>query len=120
MNFQLVYFIPQRRLSDDNEEEDLITLRGGGVVTHWRFPPDLRECPIRQCNMEFDNRSDAIAHYKVWHAPSNLFCSVCDRLIPTYNLKNYKEHFQNVHPNIQEIPQSIQPEDDESEVGSVN
>lgn len=108
--------------ADENKETDLITLRGGGIFTQYRFPQSTI-CPSRKCNREFDNRSDAIEHYKIWHAVQWMFCSQCDKPVYTNKLKNYKEHYEKMHPK-SEIPpvkliEPIVPNSDTDEVCNI-
>lgn len=101
----------QTKNADDEKEEDLIVLRGGGLVTKWRFPYNSKDCPIRNCGLEFELRSHAIVHYKIYHAMNYFYCSMCDGPIPTYKLKNYKEHYRSIHPTV-EIPSDVEKQTD--------
>lgn len=86
---------------EDDKENDLITLRGCGKVTYWRFPPKLTHCPIKTCLIEFGVRSDAIRHYKNHHAHYAILCPVCVKPIACANggFFGIKKHYKKVHPN---------------------
>lgn len=105
---------------DENEDEDLITLRGGGIFTQYRFPQST-DCPSKCCNREFDNRSDAIVHYKIWHALNFMFCFECEKPVCTNNLNNYKEHYEQMHPQSEILSAKIiEPIDPDSKTDEVS
>lgn len=85
-------------LSLQAEDSDVITLSGLDVITKWRFPENLSKCPVSNCSLPFDARSDAIAHYRVSHAENNILCSICDEPIPVpVSKKQLVAHYEKVH-----------------------
>lgn len=85
----------------DFEEEDWITLSGGGHITQWRFPKYSSACPVLGCRIQFRNRSEAIAHYKERHAMNAILCSICDKPIRIDTKPNgFIDHYQRLHPNV--------------------
>lgn len=81
-----------------NEDDDLITLRGCGQTTYWRFPQDSKQCPVKRCEEKFDSRLDAIAHYKLNHAMKAILCTLCDRPIAVNQPGTYEKHYLRLHP----------------------
>lgn len=75
----------------DDDDDDLITLSGLGRITYWRYPKKKwQTCPVGQCNWKFEDRSDAIAHYKTAHSHSTICCHICHKAIVTYHLSNIR------------------------------
>lgn len=89
---------------DDDKHDDLITLRGGGQITQWKFPENIKNCPIHNCDTRFAVRSDAIEHFKQQHTGQSIYCSICDKPIATSGLFGFKMHYFQVHPN-EELPE---------------
>lgn len=85
----------KRRTKND---KDLITLSGCRQTTYWRFPPNLTHCPNKRCGAEFEDRSDAIEHYKEMHAVHCILCPKCDRPIAAQNKTNLLVHYASQHP----------------------
>lgn len=96
--------------SKDNTDQtdDLITLTGLNKVSTWRFPPNLKKCPLFRCGSEFKSRSLAIAHYKANHAATSVQCFLCKKVISVSNTANYRTHFNRVHPHVK-LSQSQHP-----------
>lgn len=92
--------IPQDdNLKDDaDKDDDLITLSTSDQVSHWRFPQNTSQCPVKSCQEEFDSRSDAIAHYKHEHADKAIFCPPCNKPIAVRRLAQFLTHFHKKHP----------------------
>lgn len=89
--------------TDEEDVDDLIELRGLGMIRLWRFPRNINRCPVSRCNAAFKSRSDILAHYRTLHAPNYILCPVCSVPVsapyPSYVIK----HFQNAHKDM-EIP----------------
>lgn len=83
----------------NNTEDDFITLRGQGIITKWRFPPNITQCPVRRCYASYASRSDAMAHYKEKHARFSILCPICVKPIITHSAKDYYSHHLSIHPN---------------------
>lgn len=81
-------------------EDDLITLRGCGIQTMWRFPEHLTSCPVLRCNFTTDSHSKLINHYKAKHAKHSILCDVCNKPIMAKQKHHFKRHFWRIHPNI--------------------
>lgn len=74
--------------------EDWIDLKGCGKNSRWKFPNCMTKCP--ECDAEFENRDDIIAHYKETHADDTILCYLCDwPILGT----NFQMHFRLLHPN---------------------
>lgn len=86
----------------ESEIDDLITLRGGGQITQWRFPK-IKCCPIRRCPAQFESRTRAISHYKKHHAKHYIYCSICDKPIQVQNFQCFARHYDRNHLGI-EVP----------------
>lgn len=86
--------------SQTDEIDDLIISNGFGVTTCWRYPEDINYCLNLGCGLIFENRSDAIKHYKRQHADHFVFCSICTKPV---SVDNFKRHCKNIHRN-GEIP----------------
>lgn len=95
---------------NDNEDEvdDLITLKACGITTQWKFPAGLKNCPVMSCRVLFGVRSDAITHYIKKHASHSILCKECNKPIITHYLKDFKKHYNNVHPKLK-IPFDFEP-----------
>lgn len=78
---------------------DLIELTGCGKISQWRFPKDLERCPISSCQELFDDRFEAIDHYRKEHAKNSILCYICAIPIYTYSFKDFEAHFNRMHPN---------------------
>lgn len=101
---------------EEDNDDDLITLNGCGQITQWRFPKGMERCPLISCQELFDDRSEAIDHYKMQHAKKSILCYVCDIPIYTYSSKDFEAHFRRMHPDAEipfqfngRIKQEIQP-----------
>lgn len=90
----------------DEEENDLITLSGCGQTTYWRFPQDLKHCPVQSCRIQFGVRSDAINHYQKRHAIYSLLCPICVKPICAQRKYDFQTHFAKVHP-MEEMPYDL-------------
>lgn len=90
---------------DDDEQEDLIELHGCGLTTYWKFPKNVKNCPVHRCRANFGVRSDAIRHYRNYHANRAILCPICVKPILCANRSffNIKDHYNRVHPN-EELP----------------
>lgn len=94
---------------ESGEDGDLITLRGCGLTTHWRFPTNVTDCPVQKCPRKFKHRLDAIAHYKADHAENAIYCSICKKPISVGCPKHFKLHYNRMHPDIK-VPFEIDDE----------
>lgn len=86
--------------ADFEEIDDMITLNGFGIQTVWQYPKNITYCTNRSCGCTFDNRSDAINHYKEQHADQFILCSVCTKPVAA---RSFIKHYKNIHPH-NEIP----------------
>lgn len=90
-----------------DQTDDLITLTGLNKISTWRFPANLKKCPLFRCKAEFKKRSLAIAHYKAHHASTSVLCFICKKPISVKNntknsscATNYRTHFKRMHPHV--------------------
>ncbi|XP_055297156.1 uncharacterized protein LOC129565878 [Sitodiplosis mosellana] len=83
---------------DDDDGDDLITLHGCGKTTHWRFPRDIKHCPVHTCRIQFGIRYDAINHYKKRHAKHSILCPICVKPICSQKPNEFVRHYRKVHP----------------------
>lgn len=81
----------------NKDDEDLITLYGCGRITKWKFPTNQTRCLA--CPSESVQRSSLIAHYKECHAKTSILCPICVKPICAREKKNFKKHYQRMHPN---------------------
>lgn len=81
------------------EMDDWILLEGCGQLTQWKFPAELKVCPVKKCGIQFTVRSDAIVHYKNLHAKNTILCSICDVPIYAERLKDLEKHYHGAHPD---------------------
>lgn len=96
--------------------DDTILLSGLDRTTFWKFPQQ-NFCPHPYCQKDFENRSEAIGHFKSEHAKYAILCSVCEPQKPiyTYSRVGFKAHYRNHHPNA-EIPFGFgEPDDDDDD-----
>lgn len=82
------------------QEDDLITLRGCGQITQWRFPEHMTRCPFVRCHKHFESRPDAIDHFKMNHTVNMILCFTCNKPIRSAYPVQFIEHHRNRHPNI--------------------
>lgn len=87
-----------KRRTKNDKDGDLITLSGYNQTTYWKFPQNIRQCPNKRCGAEFEDRSDAIEHYKQMHAVHSILCSKCDTPIAVQNRANLMLHYTSRHP----------------------
>lgn len=94
----------RRKIIEKND--DLITLKGCGYTTIWRFPMNMKRCPNSRCNFISKDRSETIAHYRKHHAMSAILCYLCNKPISigvnTKSTYNYMLHYKNGHPNVKD------------------
>lgn len=98
--------------NENNEDDDLIELRGGGQITFFRFPQNTTVCPARGCSLDSGFRSRAIAHYKRKHAKEFIYCDPCGRPVGAKSIDTYFQHYNKVHPNV-DLPQFLKKQEDE-------
>lgn len=82
--------------------DDIVFLFGLGKKTQWKFPK-ISYCPHPSCQEEFENRNQAIDHFRCVHSQSVILCSECFKPIFTYSIDGFKEHYRSSHPDA-EIP----------------
>lgn len=102
-----------------NDVDDLITLRGCGLVTKWKFP-ETTKCPIAGCQKENGIRTFAISHFKHAHAKHSVYCSECEAPTRAKSFSTFFEHFTKKHPNA-ELPtclKNCEPKNYENETDS--
>lgn len=81
--------------------DDLITLNGCGLETHWQMPLDQSKCPVIRCQQNsFANRSDLITHYKREHSKISVYCCICDKPIIARSRSHFKTHYKLLHPRV--------------------
>lgn len=97
---------------DNDEESDMIELKGGGTSTFWRFPAQTTRCPFRNCSVDLGFHSRAIQHYRKKHANDMFYCNLCDRPLSIKAYKTYAAHFKYVHPGA-ELPAHFKTPEDE-------
>lgn len=91
------------QLSDSDDEDDLITLHGGGQITQFKLPKTIeRKCPVWNCRMEFGIRSDVLSHFKKRHTLDHFYCKHCDKAIFARNQNDFYKHSRKAHPNVKQ------------------
>lgn len=76
-------------------------------ISTWRFPSNLKKCPLLKCKVEFKSRSLAIRHYKAHHASTSVLCFLCKKPISVKGNSgsaNYRNHFKRMHPHVKLSP----------------
>lgn len=86
---------------EQSEKNDVITLKGCGVITQWTFPENQTRCPISGCWKLFDNRSIAIEHYKRSHSKKTILCFACNAPMCVYNDDDFENHYRRMHPDVE-------------------
>lgn len=87
-------------LQNNNGEDDVVTLSGGGHITQWNFPENITICPVISCRLQFQNRLQAIDHYKERHAKYAILCSICNKPIRVdIRTNEFIYHYRRSHPN---------------------
>lgn len=95
--------IPEKNTADDDEEEDVIQLNGGGFVSEWKCPKSIRrKCPVASCRKEFGIRSDVLSHLKNRHASDHFYCKHCDKVIHAQDQKDFHKHQRKAHPDLEQ------------------
>lgn len=91
--------------TQDENEDDLITISGLNWITEWKFPKNLTQCPVHRCNQDLgcnnqlEIRSAAISHFKERHAKRAVFCFICEKLIICWFKSSFDRHYRRIHPN---------------------
>lgn len=91
----------------DNDNDDIITLNGCGITTHWRYPEDTRKCPAKNCGRKSKTQAYAIAHYKRIHSKDAILCEICNKPLSVTNQNNFISHYKRQHPN-EQVPHNLQ------------
>lgn len=81
----------------------MISLYACGQITHFQFPKTTKQCPVANCRLKFEKRSDCIAHYKDLHAQGSILCPICKKPIRAHRPLNFRAHYERIHPN-QQVP----------------
>lgn len=97
--------------SDNDSENELITLTGGNEITQWSFPKHIKNCPADNCGMQFGVRFDVIVHYKKRHTMNHFYCAKCDNVISTSHHKDLDEHYYKTHPS-KKLPRNVRESSD--------
>lgn len=84
-------------------DDELITLSGCNQITEWKFPANLKRCPVIRCGLKFKKRSHAISHYKLQHAQKSILCLLCNKPISAQSTNDFIRHYIRIHPGT-EIP----------------
>lgn len=92
----------------------MITLRGCDIITQWKFPENLKNCPVIRCENSFRSRSEAIIHYKHKHADIAILCPLCKKPISAKAQNQFIKHHRRWH-QYQPMPYNF---DDENIDGS--
>lgn len=86
---------------DDNDADDnVIKLKGAGMITYWQLPTNLNRCPVSGCRMVLENNSALKQHYKRKHAKHSVLCEPCGYPLIARYLQNFQIHMKKTHPNI--------------------
>lgn len=80
----------------------MIVLSGCGLKFKWRFPKSTR-CPVKNCRRQFGVRSDAIVHYKKFHAKRSTLCLACKEPKVVRKISDMVYHYKTIHPK-QNLP----------------
>lgn len=84
---------------EDTDVDDLIELKGLGLIGWWKFPQNLQRCPTNKCEAAFKSRRAILAHYRAKHAPECFLCPICGKPVHAPYLAQAVKHFQNTHKN---------------------
>lgn len=98
--------------NQNNEEDDLIELKGGGQITFFRFPENTTVCPARGCSLDSGFRSRAIAHYTRKHAKDSIFCELCNHVVSAKCLDTFLQHYRTIHSDV-DLPAFLRKQEDE-------
>lgn len=82
---------------ENDEENDLIILKGCGQRMDYRFPKDLTQCPIYACRKECGIRDNAIDHFRSRHAANSIYCEFCAKPITLKTTLAFVGHYKYVH-----------------------
>lgn len=74
----------------------MIILKGAGEIKTWQFP-NITNCPVPKCPKQFENRTEAIIHYKKKHIMNYQYCDICKGPVPTHNCKKFSDHLKKDH-----------------------
>lgn len=112
--FTLYSYVHSNLQSDNNDKnedevDDLITLRGCGRITQWRFPSDITRCPVHRCPHTFHSRAKAINHYKEKHANYAILCPICEKPIAAHSKHGFISHYEKWHA-YQKVPYNLYDE----------
>lgn len=80
----------------------MIVLSGCGLKFLWKFPQSA-QCPVKNCKIQFNKRSEAIVHYKKTHAEKSTLCPDCNTPKSARKFSDMVYHYKSVHPN-DELP----------------
>lgn len=98
--FYSLFSIPQFARDDDDIDDeyidDLIELSACGITTYFRMTS--KQCPVSNCRLKFERKSEAIAHYTDLHSKGSLYCPLCSKPIRIQSLSHIKIHFERAHP----------------------
>lgn len=83
----------------NKNDDDLITLRGLGKITQWKFPKNVTQCPMHCCNFKFKMRATGISHFKQLHAEHTILCTICRKIVSSRQRQQICRHFDKMHPN---------------------
>lgn len=83
---------------EDVNDEDSIVLEGCNQITKWRFPKDIKTCPMLRCDFSFSTHSACRNHFKKVHAKHSICCPECKKPYVAYKPHNFILHFQKAHP----------------------
>lgn len=83
--------------------DDLIELKGRGMIGLWRFPKNVTGCPSNGCHAQFKTRSAILAHYRAVHAPVNILCPACNKPVQAKHASSVVQHFRYAHKHM-DIP----------------
>lgn len=85
---------------DDADGNNLIKLKGGGIISYWQLPANLNRCPVVGCRMVHENNADLKQHYKRKHAKNAVLCEPCGYPLMVRCPKYFQDHLRKTHPNM--------------------
>lgn len=105
---------------EDHSNDDWIKLEGGGIVSYWQLPANLKRCPVNVCPKVFENNSAVKEHYRLMHAKYAILCEPCGwPVMVKGKISTFLKHFQKYHPNVKQpydFGKMVEPENNVKQV----
>lgn len=80
--------------------DDWITLYGGGQISRWKFWQSSR-CPITNCGKLFNDRESTKIHFRKHHVKKTTYCAACNGpVICSAHSTDMESHYRRVHPDV--------------------